>query len=311
MGPPAPLPATAVIVTYQSARTLAAALAGARRCHRAGLLDCLVVDNGSSDATLEIAQREAAGWARVQPTGRNAGFGRGCNAGLEQVTSRHTLFLNPDAVVEPEGVATLVRFLDEHPQAGLVGPAIVEGEPGREPVLQVTGPRPTPGRLLRAALPLLRRPPASFPIVPGAGPARTGWVCGAVLMGRTELLRSLGGFDPRFFLYWEETDLCKRVEEAGYQIWALGTAVARHVGGASSAPDDTRIGGCIGRHYYQSRFYYLVKHHGWPAAAAAEAGEFGLLGLRALADLARGRGTALLRPRLQARLFSQPEIPGR
>jgi GT2 family glycosyltransferase len=128
-------------------------------------------------------------------------------------------------------------------------------------------------------------------------------------MIRTELLKRLQGFDARFFLYWEEIDLCRRAEELGYQTWAMGTALAHHVGGASSAPDDTRIGGCIARHYYQSRYYYLLKHHGRAAATIAELGEFALLALWSFADFLRGRRTHRLRPRLQAPLLSQPESP--
>ena len=165
----------------------------------------------------------------------------------------------------------------------------------------------TPLGILHAALPLLRRRPRSRPIAPGAPGIRTGWVCGAVFMVRTDLMTRLGGFDPRFFLYWEETDVCKRAEDQGYEIYALGAAIARHVGGASSSSESTRIEGCIAKHYFQSRFYYMVKHHGWLSAASAEAGEFVLLALRSLFDILRGRNAMKFRSRLEAPLFSQPE----
>lgn len=300
-------PVTAIVVTYQSAATIRPALAALRRCHAAGLADVVVVDNDSRDETLAILA-DAAGWARVRPTGVNNGFGRGCNLGAAESASPYTLFVNPDAVVEPEALAELVRFMDSHPEAGICGPAIIEGEAldGRG-ALQMTGMRPTPVSLLLDALPLIPRRARMRPIDPGQAPFPTGWVCGAVLLIRTELLRRLGGFDPRFFLYWEETDLCRRAENAGHSVWAVGEAVARHVGGASSDAGDSRIGGCIARHYLESRHYYMRKHHGLLAAAALEAGEFILLGLRTLVDLGRGRGAGRLRARLQAPLFSLPE----
>ena len=297
---------TAVIVTYQSAKTIARALAAAHRCHLAGLLATVVVDNGSTDATQDILAREAR-WARVLLTGHNNGFGRGCNIGFAQVTSAYTIFINPDAVVEPEALQTMLRFMQDNPRVGIVGPAIIEGEHGVDGELQITGERPTPAAVLRAALPWPQKRPPVRAIVPGSEPQRTGWVCGAVFMVRTELMRQLHGFDPRFFLYWEETDVCQRAENAGHETWAVGRAVAHHVGGASSSPDDTRIGGCIARHYFQSRHHYLRKHHGAAAAAAAELGEFALLALRAGADAVRGRGWARLRPRLQAPLLSLPQ----
>ena len=276
-----------------------------RRCHDAGLLDAVIVDNGSLDATGEIVGREAA-WARVVLTGKNNGFGRGCNIGFAQVTSPYAIFINPDAVVEPDALRTMLKFMEQHGQVGIVGPAIIEGEAGEIGELQVTGECPTPVKILRAALPVLRNPSLTRPIVPGSAPSRTGWVCGAALMIRTDLMKRLRGFDPRFFLYWEETDVCKRAEEAGFETWALGSAIAHHVGGASSSSDDTRIGGCIAKHYFQSRYYYMVKHHGRLAATIAEIGEFMLLGMLSLVDVARGRGLQRLRPRMQAPLLSEP-----
>ena len=297
---------TAVVVTYQSEGTIGRTLEALRRCRDAGLLDCVVVDNDSRDGTAALLDAER-GWSDIVLTGTNHGFGRGCNIGFARVSTPYTVFINPDAVVEPDAIRTLLRFIETRPNVGIVGPAILEGEPGAAAGLQAAGARPTPGHLLRAALPLLRPSPLERPIEPGSTAWRAGWVCGAVFLVRTDLMRRLGGFDPRFFLYWEETDVCKRAEEAGFETWAVGEAVTRHVGGASSSADDTRVGGCIARHYYQSRFYYLAKHHGWLAAATVDAVEAMMNALRALFDSMRGRGWSRLRPRLQARLFSQPE----
>lgn len=297
-------PVTGVTVTYNSVRTLAPMLEAARRCHAEGVLDCVFVDNGSRDATGEVLQAESS-WARVRLTGQNLGFGRGCNVGFAEVTSPYTLLINPDAVIEPEAIRTLKQFLDDHPKVGIVGPAVLEGE-ADQLVLQKTSARSTPLKIVLAATPLLARTQTMRDVVPGGEPFRTGWVCGAVYMIRTELLQKLGGFDPRFFLYWEETDLCQRAEDLGFETWAVGTAVARHIGGASSVEDGTRIGGCIAKHYYESRRYYMVKHHGWLAATAAELLEAVLLGARSLLDAARGRGWGRIRPRLQVALLSQP-----
>lgn len=299
-------PITAVVVTYQSAATLGRALAGARRCHDAGLLDLVIVDNASTDATREIVEREAP-WARRIYSDRNLGFARGCNLGFCEVTSPYALFLNPDAVIEPDALRVLLEFMQQTPRAGIAGPAIHEGDDGS--VLQDTGRRPTPWSILRDAMPGRRMQERSWAIVPGSEPRRTEWVCGAVLLIRSDLMRKLGGFDPRFFLYWEEMDLCLRAERAGFEIWAVGRAVARHVGGASVAEDETRIAGCIAEHYYRSRYYFMVKHHGHVSAAIAESGECFLLALRAVADVLRGRTAARLRARLRTPPFSLPASP--
>lgn len=307
MNDPAPVkPVTAVIVTYQSARTIARTLAAARRCYDEQILDTIIVDNNSTDATRQIIGREAD-WARLVLTDQNNGFGRGCNIGFAQVTSSYTIFINPDAQVEPEAIRTMLQFMEQHPGVGIVGPAIHCGEFSGHTILQHTGHRATPWTILRGSLPLVRRQSRSWEIVPGSTAARTGWVAGAVLMIRTDLMRRLHGFDPRFFLYWEETDLCKRAEDIEFEIWALGTAVAHHVVGASSSSDDTRFGAAIAKHYLQSRYYYMVKHHGWPAATVAEVGAFALLAVQSCLDMVRGRGLHRLRQRMQARLLSMPD----
>jgi GT2 family glycosyltransferase len=297
--------ATAVIVTYQSARTVARTLAAARRCREAGLLDAVVVDNRSTDATREILEREAA-WARVVLAETNHGFGRGCNLGFALVATPYTVFLNPDAVLEPPALATMLEFMERTPRAGIVGPAIVCGDE-QISALQHTGPCPTPWTMLRDATPFLRRRSALRTIVPGSPPARTGWINGAALMIRTGLMRELGGFDPRFFLYWEETDLCKRVLDRGFDIWALGAALAHHVVGESSRSAGRRMGRVLARHYFESRYYYMVKHYGWPLATAAELAEFVLQALDRAADAARGRPAERWWARLQAPLLGMPD----
>jgi N-acetylglucosaminyl-diphospho-decaprenol L-rhamnosyltransferase len=296
--------ATAVIVTYQSARTIGRTLAAARRCRDAQLLDTVVVDNRSSDATREILEREAA-WARVVLADGNHGFGRGCNLGFAQVATPYTLFLNPDAVIEPPALAAMLHFMERTPGAGIVGPAIVCGDE-QVSALQHTGPCPTPWTMLRDATPFLRRRSALVAIVPGSPPMRTGWINGAALMIRTALMRELGGFDPRFFLYWEETDLCKRVLDRGFEIWALGAALAHHVVGESSRSAPRRMGRVLARHYFESRYYYMAKHYGCALATLAELAEFALQAIDSLADAARGRSSGRLRPRLQAPLLSMP-----
>jgi len=299
---------TAVVVTYQSAHTVADTLASVRRCHEAGVLECVTVDNGSTDGTVESLSGYAD-WVDIVLTGKNNGFGRGCNVGLSKVTTEFTLFLNPDAQIEPASVRELVAFMDAHPEAGIAGPATVTGGEDQPKGFQCAGPLQTPWSILRSSIPLLAKPQYLFPIIPGDAPTRTGWVCGGVMMIRTDLAKKLGGFDPRFFLYWEETDLCRRALASGFETWAVGTAAASHICHASSANDDRKISGCISKYFYQSRRYYMIKHHGWIAATLAELTEVGFLLVRAFIDIVTGKGIARLRPRLEAPILSQPEQP--
>ena len=271
-----------------------------------GALETVFVDNNSPDNTADILDEQRE-WCEVILSKENNGFGRGCNLGLAKVKTPYTLFLNPDAYIEPDQLQIMVDFMEAHPKAGIVGPTTLCGPKEGPRTYQGTSELPTPRSILRASVPLLPAVKGHTPIVPGAEPFLTGWVCGAVYLIRTDLAKQLHGFDPRFFLYWEEMDLCRRVADAGFQTWALPTAQAAHLCGASSDDDDTRISGCIGEHFYKSRRYYLIKHHGWLLATSVEFLEFVFLATRTLADILRGNGVSRIRPRLQAPLFSQPD----
>lgn len=257
---------TVVIVTFNSRYTIGETLALLHPAFLTGDITCVLVDNASTDGTGDFVASHYP-WVRLICSPHNIGYGRGCNLGLHGARTKYVLILNPDAAITPDALQMLVDFMDSHHRAGIAAPAIIEGANR----LQAAGMMTTPGSLLRSAFGLTVIMPNQKPIKPGDPAFRTPWVCGAIMLVRTELFEKLRGFDPRFFLYFEETDLCRRASEAGTEIWAVGKAVARHVGGASTKTTGKRMqSGCITEHYYRSRFYYLVKHFGWVQAVGAE-----------------------------------------
>jgi len=253
---------TAVIVTYQSGGTIAAAL---DQLKGSGVA-VVVVDNASSDGTADLIERSHP-WVTLVRSGENLGFGRGCNLGFTHVVTPYVLMLNPDAVMSAESVDTLVAWMESHPKAAIAAPAIIENDRS----LQAAGLLTTPGTLIRSALGARDTYPDRRTIEPGAAPFRTPWVCGAAMLIRSDIYRALGGFDERFFLYFEETDLCRRAAAGGYEIWAVGESTARHIGGASAKKTGEKLqSSCISDHFYRSRFYYLVKQYGWIQGVGAE-----------------------------------------
>ncbi len=287
-----------VLVTYNSQRTIERSLESLRRAHDRGIARTIVVDNVSSDDTIAILDRNQS-WATIVKSEDNLGFGRGCNLGARQAESPFLLFLNPDAVMEPDAIAALAGFLDSHERVGVVGPAIREADGA----LQHAGGIPSPGRIVRGALGM-RVAAGVREITPGAEPFQTSWVCGAALMVRRDLFDRLDGFDPRFFLYFEETDLCRRSVQAGSEIWAVGEAVAHHAAGESSRDLSNRhYAGCIAEHYFASRYYYLCKHHGLILGALAEVGEIVAL---ALCGIARKGARQRLARRLRGPILCKP-----
>jgi len=294
---------TVVLVTYQSAETIGPALASLRPQFESGVLRAIVVDNASRDGTLERAAREHP-WATVVGSGGNIGYGRGCNVGLARATTEYVMFMNPDAVMDPGAVPALVSFLDGHPRAAMVAPAIREGDH-----LQGAGALPTPWSIVALAAgsksPALRQ----RPILPGGAAFATDWLCGAILMARTNVLQEMGGFDPNIFLYFEETDLCRRLLDRGWELWAVGEAVASHAASASArSGGEELVGGCIAEHYFRSRYYYVAKTHGRFAAVATETAEIFVLAVRCPLHWMRGRAGGLMR-RLRFPVMKTPVFP--
>ncbi len=293
---------TVVIVTYESRDVIGLALDSLAPAHHASLAECVVVDNASQDGTASFVTAQYP-WVKLVGSRENVGYGRGCNLGLREVSTPYVLFMNADVALDVCALSELVRFALANPAAGLIAPAIREPRGG----YQDADALPTPLTLLREAAGL--RGTHKRVILPGAAPFRTNWICGAAMLAPTELVRELGGFDPRFFLYFEETDLCVRVVKSGREVWACPSAETKHLGGASvrKVKSDLPDWDCLPEHFYPSRFYYLAKHYGLPAAVVVDLLEMALHALRDLARMLTLRDRTLrITTRLRRPLLSFP-----
>jgi N-acetylglucosaminyl-diphospho-decaprenol L-rhamnosyltransferase len=195
----------------------------------------IVVDNASTDGSLA-----AVGDLPVESLAltHNHGFGAGCNAGWRRGNAPFVLFLNPDARIEGRSLRRLAHALESDPRVGLAAPRIVH-EDGSLHFSQRHFPSLRSSyaqafflhRLMRRAswTNELERDERAY-----AHPASPDWVSGACMILRRDDLERLGGFDERFFLYCEDTDLCRRVRNAGLDIRYEPRAVAVHDGGASA-----------------------------------------------------------------------------
>ncbi len=275
-----------VILNYRTpAMTLDAVRAARRALERIDGHRVDVVDNDSRDGSEAIlrAALEREGWRDVQilQTGHNGGFGFGNNYAIRRALCStdapdFVYILNSDAFPEPDAVEALLRFFDAHPRAGIAGSALT----GTDGVPHISAFRfPTLASEIAGSfrLGLLSKllPDAEVPIQPRPDRSReVDWLAGASMMIRREVLEDVGLFDETFFLYFEETDLCRRARAAGWPTWYVVESRVAHAGHASTGLKDKKKP--MPRYWFDSRRYYFLKNHGraylWATNAASAAG---------------------------------------
>ncbi|WBC14309.1 glycosyltransferase family 2 protein [Micromonospora sp. WMMA1998] len=197
-------------VTYNSADTL-------RRCWRGDKpYEWIVVDNASSDDSAAVAQQLGA---RVIRLPENVGFARANNVALREAAGSHLLFANPDLEIRPDGLDVLARHLDAH--GGLVAPQLLSSDGVPQP--NGRGFPYATAKLGNRKLWPLSRLHASYRMVVAPGEVRyVAWLMGAAVAGRTADLVALGGWNERFFLYYEDHELGLRAWRRGLPVALLG-----------------------------------------------------------------------------------------
>ncbi|GAA4701174.1 glycosyltransferase [Phytohabitans rumicis] len=200
-----------VTVTYNSADTLRRCWSGTAKPY-----DWIVVDNDSADDSAAVAAELGA---RVVRLPANVGFAKANNAGVRESASDYVLFANPDLVVDPAGLATFQAHLDRH--GGLVAPQLLatDGEP------QPNGrgfPYATAKLGNRKVWPLSRMH-ATYRVTATPGEAFwVAWVMGAAVAARRNEFVRIGGWNERFFLYYEDHELGLRAWQHGLRVALLG-----------------------------------------------------------------------------------------
>jgi len=230
-----------VIVTYRSAAVIGQCLRALAQAMPEIPAEVIIVDNASADDTVAVA-RNAAPEARIIEQDHNGGFAQGCAAGASAAAGRWLLFLNPDTVIAAEAIKALLACAISNPSAGVIGGRFVHEDGTIDP--RSWWGKPTPWSALCFALGLNsvlagskifdRETPR--PWAPGLREVRVApVVSGAFMMMERDLWHELGGFDPVFFMYGEDADLCLRAAKIGYRPVVTAQAVCLHSGGKSSS----------------------------------------------------------------------------
>lgn len=252
-----------IIVNYNAGDDLRLALKSvATEC--AGLdWQGVVVDNASSDGS---ASSVAAFSPRVSLLRNdvNAGFSRAVNQASAASSAPLLLLLNPDCQLRPGALSALRAVLDAEPACAVAGPRIldpdgeVQGSARGDPDM-LTGMFGRTGELRRLLpfLPAARRNVVVDEAIASGETSRVvDWVSGACMLIRRAALERVGGFDERYFLYWEDADVCRRLRQRGYQIRYVPGAVATHAVGRSSR---TARASSI-RAFHESAYRYYATH---------------------------------------------------
>ena len=279
-------PASVIVVSYRTGALTAAAAASSLK---AKCREVIVVDNRSSDETIMNLRKFDDPRLAIVERETNDGFAIAANEGADRATSDTLIFLNSDAMLTREAADALAEEVSRHGGRCIAGARLVgtNGEIQRSAGL-LPGPvdlaiRALGGHLLAS---VATRLPAFTSIVgrtrlaqehasaaTALEPIDTTMVSGACFAMGREAFHELGGFDERFFMYFEDADLCRRAGQAGMLVRYVPGAVVPHVGGGSSSEDYH-----FGLAHARSMRLYLEKWHGPAGAVLALA----LLWLRAI-----------------------------
>lgn len=306
-----------VVVSWNSGELLSRCLASIRATTWSGEpLEIVVVDNGSSDGSVED-------WSRLHPdielrqTDRNLGFAGGANVGLSDLDGLDAVALvNPDAFVDPGWLIPLAAALEADPAVGAACPKILfdAADPAGRPVINNVG---------NIVGPTWELHDRGYGEVDAGQYDRAedvwGWCGGAVLL-RTTYLNDVGLFDDRLFLYAEDADLSWRGRRRGWRYRYVPTSVVRHVHRASSGGERTPLLDLLNR---RNRLVVVTRHGGWRGAAAAWIRALGGILSALVTDLvmpaarrqrpdtaAVGRRVRAARDALRLLLGANPTIPG-
>ena len=247
-----------IIVSYNSRKDLENALRSLTDPPPDVAHEIVVVDNASTDSTPAYVRER---WPRVRliASESNLGFAQGNNVGIRNTASEHVLLVNPDTIVTAPAVDRLVSIIDSRSDVAIVGPRIVDGT-GRAELS--FGAMISPWAEFRQKI-LVRGNDRGLPVITTLVERMTrrtrlvDWVSGACLLIRRKDLDEAGGFDPRFFMYAEDVDLCAAVRARGRSVLFSAEPQVVHLRGQSAASAPERVE----RAYRRSQLAFYGNHH--------------------------------------------------
>ena len=256
---------SAIIVNYNSGPHLGTCVASLATGLAGFTWEIVVVDNASSDGSEAVADQGQSshfgtGGVRLVRLPTNTGFAVGANLGARTGAANVLLFINPDCRVAPGFLNPLLAELHASPRHAAVAPCVFneDGSPqgnARGDPTMMTGlfGRST---LLSRLFPSVRVARRNVLRPENQAARSVDWVSGSCVLVRRDAFSAIGGFDERYFLYWEDADLCRRLRNAGWEIRFRPDAGVVHVGARSSRT----VKPLAIRAFHRSAYLYYASH---------------------------------------------------
>lgn len=241
-----------VIVTYNSENTIIPCIESILSQEDIGSYEIIVVDNASSDRTMSRL-RPYRHFIKVIEMEYNSGFACGNNAGLRCAKGEYAVLVNPDAVLFEDSTKHLLKTFDVKDNVGIVGGQIIDAE-------QTIRPFPRLSNLWS----YLNGKFKSYNEYKHI--EEIDWICGAYCAFNLNDIKKIGYFDERFFLYYEETDLCLRLKNIGKKNYINHLCKLKHIGGGSDVEKTHKYEDkekMISEFKYISKLLYFKKNEGF------------------------------------------------
>lgn len=253
-----------LVINYNTANLLEPMFKALRQSEHVPEINYLLVDNASADASLERVAGVCPE-ALLIANQHNVGFGRANNQLVEHLQGKYALLLNTDAFVAADSLSKTLDYMETHPDCGVLGVRLVGREGDLQPSCRYF-PTPLNVFVARAGL---GRFFSWLKMVDDmswdhASVRECDWLPGCYYLIRREVIDQVGLFDPRYFLYYEEVDHCKRVKQAGWKVVYYPHTTVVHIGGesAKSVGDLNTASRQISSLQIESELLYFRKHHG-------------------------------------------------
>ncbi|MBQ9357408.1 MAG: glycosyltransferase family 2 protein [Prevotella sp.] len=243
---------TVVIVSYNVRHYLTQCLVSVQRAARDIDHEIIVVDNDSTDDTVDYLRKHFAQSITLIESQHNLGFARANNIAIRQSQSQYVLLLNPDTIISEDSLSLVLDFMDSHPKAGGAGACMMGADGSLAP--ESRRALPTPWVSMLKMLGFSRKYYMSH--LPWDKPSQIDIMSGAFCMLRREALNKVGLLDETFFMYGEDIDLSYRILKGGFENWYVPAKILHYKGESTKKSTYRYV-----HIFYQAMLIFFRKHY--------------------------------------------------